>query len=251
MSTGELKRAAYPVMRNRRPSSKDSINISAPRSSEESPSDPANVAVVEDDDRVRAALAFQLRAAGFQVACFSSAQELLVRPPDLFACIVTDIYLPGMDGLELQARIRESSDAAIVFVTGRGNLAVGVQAMKAGAVDVLEKPVDDDTLVGAVKRGLALHSEHALRNRRRNRFKKQYESLPPRQREVFSLLTEGFSNKEVGARLGISERTVKVHRERMRRNMGIDSLAELSRVAEMLRISSTHHGQAGGPSRGA
>jgi RNA polymerase sigma factor (sigma-70 family) len=198
----------------------------------------ASVAVVDDDDRVRETLAFQLNTVGFRVVSYASAYEFLTtKNVSDFECVVADIFLPKMNGLELQDQLREAGKfVSIVFITGRGDMSIGVRAMKAGAVDVLEKPFDDEALLTAIERGVqrsrACRREHAQCLELDRRFR----SLPPRQREVFTLITAGLLNKQVAAELGISERTVKVHRERLRRKMGADSLAELSRMAGLLQI---------------
>jgi FixJ family two-component response regulator len=197
----------------------------------------ATVAVIEDDDATREALAFQLTTAGYQTASFASTSELLARDAGDFDCIIVDIFLPGMNGLQLQERlIGTSNSVSIVFITGRGDLAIGVQAMKRGAVDVLEKPVNDQELLSAVARGVERSRTVGIQRTRHADLDSRFRSLPARQREVFTLITAGLANKEVAAELRISERTVKVHRERLRRKLGVDSLAELSRIAEILGI---------------
>jgi RNA polymerase sigma factor (sigma-70 family) len=199
--------------------------------------DSARVAVVEDEESVCEALVFQLTTAGLHVVSFPSAEGLLARNPAEFDCIVADIFLPRINGLELQEQlIRTGDHAPIVFITGRGDLALGVHAMRKGAVDVLEKPVSDEALLTAVTRGVEHTRAERGRRARRAELEARLKSLPTRQREVFSLITAGLLNKQVAAQLGITERTVKVHRERLRRKMGADSLAELSRMAEILRI---------------
>jgi RNA polymerase sigma factor (sigma-70 family) len=208
-------------------------------STEEPATELPRLAVVEDEERVREALVFQLSSAGFEVMCFASAQDLLGCDPIEFDCIVSDIFLPGINGLNLQEQlIGDGKFASIVFITGRGDLAVGVQAMRRGAVDVLEKPVSEQALLEAVARGVERTRAEREQHARRTELDVRFRSLPRRQREVFSLITAGLLNKQVAAELGITERTVKVHRERLRRHMGADSLAELSRMAEILGIPS-------------
>lgn len=200
----------------------------------------AYVAVVDDDERVCKALCFQLGTVGFKVASYSSAHEFLSSADATrFDCVVADIFLPRMNGLELQERLGSVSEfASIVFVTGRGDFSIGMQAMRAGALDVLEKPVDEETLVGAIRRGVEVSRASRMEHSQRLELERRYCSLPDRQRQVFILITAGFLNKQVAAELGITERTVKVHRERLRQKMGADSLAELSRMAEVLRVHS-------------
>jgi FixJ family two-component response regulator len=198
----------------------------------------ASVAVVDDDERVREALAFQLNTAGFQVVSYSSAREFLTtNNASDFECVVVDVFLPKMNGLELQDQLRKTSKlASIVFITGRGDMSIGVHAMKAGAVDVLQKPFDDEALLTAIEQGVQRSRAGRKEHVHRLDLERRFSSLPARQREVFTLITTGLLNKQVAAELGISERTVKVHRERLRRKMGADSIAELSRMAGLLQI---------------
>ena len=199
----------------------------------------ASVAVVEDDDGAREALAFQLSTAGYQTVSFPSAVDFLANNQRNFDCIVADIFLPMVNGLELQEQLIDSGNLVpIVFITGRGDLAIGVQAMRRGAVDVLEKPVEDQAILGAIARAVRQARADRASHVRHTELAARFNSLPVRQREVFTLITAGLLNKQVAAELGISERTVKVHRERLRRRMGADSLAELSRIAEILQIHS-------------
>jgi RNA polymerase sigma factor (sigma-70 family) len=198
----------------------------------------ARVAVVDNDERSREALVFQLSTAGFKVASYASAPELLARKDTRdFDCVVAEIFLPKMNGLQLQEQLSENRNfASIVFITDREDLSLAVQAMKAGAMDVLGKPVDDEALLTAIDLGVQRSRARATEHAQRLELEQRFRSLPPRQREVFTLVTSGLLNKQVAAELGISERTVKVHRERLRRKMGADSLAELSRMAGTLQI---------------
>jgi RNA polymerase sigma factor (sigma-70 family) len=198
---------------------------------------PAAIAVVEDDQRTREALVLQLSSTGLGVVGFASGREFLMNDPGGFDCLVADIFMPGINGLDLQQRINDIGKIVpVVFITGRGDLAIGVQAMKGGAVDVLEKPVSDNDILPAIARALERSRVERMQRARRADLETRFRSLPARQREVFTLITAGRLNKQVAAELHISERTVKVHRERLRRKMGADSLAELSRMAEILRI---------------
>jgi FixJ family two-component response regulator len=198
----------------------------------------ARVALVLDDDRARDALGFSLLTAGLNVASYATAYELLEEISSVnFDCIVSDIFLPRMNGLELQERLREAEKfVSIVFVTGRGDLSIGVRAMRAGAVDVLEKPFEEQALLSAIKRGVQRSRRRRTEYTERRDLERRLRSLPARQRELFVLITAGLLNKQAAAKMGISERTVKVHRVRLRNKMGTDSLAELSRMAAVLRI---------------
>ena len=198
----------------------------------------ANVAVIDDDERVREAFAFQLSAAGFQVASYSSAHEFVAaKGVSNFDCVLVDVCMPRMNGLQLQKQLTETGNSvSLVFITGRGDLSIAMHAMRAGAVDVLEKPVDEEALLTVIERGVQRSRLERAKNGRRLDLERRFSSLPVRQREVFTLITTGLLNKQVAEELGISERTVKVHRERLRRKMGADSLAELSRMSEVLQI---------------
>src|SRR5579864_5225838 len=165
----------------------------------------ASVAVVDDDERVREALAFQLNAAGFQVVSYPSARELLAaKDASNFDCIVADIFMPRMNGLELQDQLRETGKfVSIVFITGRGDMSIGVHAMRAGAVDVLEKPFDDEALLTAIEHGVQRSRAGRREHTQRLEVERRFSSLPARQREVFTLITAGLLNKQVAAELGI------------------------------------------------
>ncbi len=197
----------------------------------------AQVAVVDNDERSREAVAFQVTTAGFKVASYGSAHELLAsKDANNFDCVVAEIFLPRMNGLQLQEQLIGTRNfVSIVFITEREDLSLVVHAMKAGAVDVLGKPFDDAALLIAIERGVRRTRVERKEHIQRLDLEERFRSLPPRQREVFALITAGFLNKQVAAELGISERTVKVHRERLRRKMGADSLAELARMAGTLR----------------
>jgi RNA polymerase sigma factor (sigma-70 family) len=202
------------------------------------PTSGGNVAVVDNDERVREALVFQLNTAGFHVVSYPSAHEFLTaKNAGDFECVVADVFLPKMNGLELQDQLRRRGNfVSIVFMTGRSDMSIGVHAMRAGAVDVLEKPFDDEALLTAIEQGMQRSRAGRRERAQRLEVERRFSSLPTRQREVFTLITAGLLNKQVAAELGISEGTVKVHRERLRRKMGADSLAELSRMAGLLQI---------------
>jgi len=196
------------------------------------------VAIIEDDEHEREALSFQLSTAGFRVASHDSAESFLeARKSDKFDCIVADVCLPKMNGLQLLAQIKQSAPfVSIILITGRGDMSTGVRAIREGAVDCLEKPINDHALLAAIKRGAQLSRAQRSEHLWRLELIARARTLTPREREVFALITTGLLNKQVGAELGPSEHTVKKHRARVMQKMGADSLAELVRMAETLQI---------------
>ena len=195
------------------------------------------VFVVDDDVSVRESLELLIRAAGWRAQTFGSAQDFLSHPrPTVPSCLVLDVSLPGLSGLELQKQLAERTDMPIIFITGHGDVPMTVQAMKAGAVEFLTKPFKDTVLLEAIGSAIeqsraALRHEsemHLLRNR--------YASLTPREREVMALVVSGLLNRQVGGELGISEITVKAHRGQMMRKMKADSLADLVTMAARLGV---------------
>lgn len=203
--------------------------------------DRIKVAIVEDDERVRQALAFQLGTAGLEVVAYASAEELLAAADaDKFDCVVTDIYLPRMNGLQLQAEFgRLVPYASIIFITGHGDLSLGMHAMRQGAVDFLEKPVDDQVLLDSIARGAGVSRKRRAEQFKRMELDEHRHSLTSREREVFGLITTGLLNKQVAAELGTTERTVKAHRASVMFKMGAGSLADLVRMAGILEIHAT------------
>jgi FixJ family two-component response regulator len=201
---------------------------------------PIRVAIVDDDERVRQAIAFQLRTASFEVAAYSTAEEVLeVVDTMAFDCVVADIYLPRMNGLQLQEELnRVVPYASIVFVTGHGDLSLGMHAMRKGAVDFLEKPVDDQALLSSIARGAHLSRRRRAEQFERTELEELQRSLTAREREVFALITTGLLNKQVGAELGTTERTVKAHRASVMSKMGAGSIADLVRMAGILHVHS-------------
>ena len=196
------------------------------------------VAIIEDDQSMRNALARLLSAAGIDATSHASADEF-VREEDCarFDCLVVDVHLPRMNGLQLQAELkRRAPFTSLIFITGRGDLSVGMHAMRQGAIDFLEKPVDEDALLAAIRRGADLSRKQRDDHTERLQLEQRCESLTPREREVFGLVTKGLLNKQAGAELGTTERTIKAHRARVMEKMGADSLAELVRMAALLGI---------------
>ena len=190
------------------------------------------VYVVDDDVSVRESLELLIRTAGWRPETFASALEFLSRPRvTVPCCLVLDVTLPGLSGLELQEQLVERTDVPIIFITGHGDVPITVQAMKAGAVEFLTKPFKDTVLLDAI-RGAIERSRAALREESEvHVLRSRYASLTPREREVMTLVVSGLLNKQVGAELGISEITVKAHRGQMMRKMKADSLPALVTMA--------------------
>jgi FixJ family two-component response regulator len=195
------------------------------------------VFVVDDDVSVRESLELLIKSAGWQPETFASAHDFLSRPrPTVPCCLVLDVTLPGLSGLELQQRIAERTDMPIIFITGHGDVPMTVQAMKAGAIEFLTKPFTSDVLLGAMA-GAIERSHLALRHESELQvLRSAYASLTPREREVMALVVSGLLNKQVGGELGISEITVKAHRGQMMRKMKADSLPELVTMAARLGL---------------
>jgi RNA polymerase sigma factor (sigma-70 family) len=199
------------------------------------------VFVIDDDASVRTALGRLLRSAGLTVRALPSAEEFLADPlDDGPSCLVLDVSMPGIGGLDLQERLRAvGRDRAIVFLTGHGSVPKGVRAMKAGAVDFLQKPFDAPVLLDAVRRALERDRVERVAREQRDRIRARFELLTPREREVLALVVTGLPNKLVADRLGTSEKTVKVHRGRVMAKMSAQSLAHLVRLADRIGIRGT------------
>src|ERR1700724_3509219 len=198
------------------------------------------VFVVDDDISVRESLELLIRNAGWQPETFESAQEFLSRPRILVpSCLVLDVSLPGLNGLDLQKRVAvDRTDMPIIFITGYGDVPMTVQAMKAGAVEFLTKPFRDDVLLSAIRHAIE-RSHTALRHQAEiGALRDCYASLSRREREVMALVVSGLLNKQVGGELGISEITVKAHRGKVRRKMKAGSLVDLVNMAAKLRPAS-------------
>jgi FixJ family two-component response regulator len=197
--------------------------------------------VVDDDVSVRESLEILLRHEGWQAEIFASADEFLSRPrAQAPCCLILDLSLPGLSGLDLQKRIAsERTEMPIIFITGRGDISSTVQAMKAGAVEFLTKPFTDDTLLSAVRQALD-HSRVVLdQDAELQSLRECYATLSVREQQVMALVVRGLLNKQVGSELGISEITVKAHRGRVMQKMKADSMAELVEIAGRLRLGRT------------
>ncbi|MGH9759514.1 MAG: response regulator transcription factor, partial [Blastocatellia bacterium] len=178
-----------------------------------------------------------IKCAGWQPETFASAQEFLARPRAFVpSCLVLDVSLPGLSGLELQKRVAvERTDMPIIFITGYGDVPMTVQAMKAGAVEVLTKPFSDDVLLEAIRQAIDRSRVALDREAEVRALRECYASLTPREREVMALVVSGLLNKQVGYELKISEITVKAHRGSVMRKMKADSLADLVKMSARLR----------------
>ena len=196
------------------------------------------VFVVDDDARVREALSSLLASAGLEVAVFPSATEFLnAEKPDAPACLVLDLELPDIHGLELQKELAEREAPPIVFITGHGDIPSSVKAMKGGAVEFLSKPFGDEELLRAIDTAIVLDRAERRKRSELVSLKARYERLTPREREVLTFVVSGFLNKQTAGELGTSEITVGVHRGQIMRKMGARSLAELVRFADKLGIT--------------
>lgn len=202
--------------------------------------DEGTVFVVDDDDAVRRSVERLIDSMGLEVHTFASAQEFLdSAQPDGPSCVVLDIRMPGLSGLDLQARMTEMKlSIPVIFMTGHGTVGVSVRAMKGGAVDFLEKPFDDQELLDAVNRAIDRDRQQRKVRQRLGMLRERYEGLTPREKEVFELVTRGLLNKQVAGELGTSEKTVKIQRGRVMQKMEADSLAELVHIAHELGIGS-------------
>ena len=201
----------------------------------------ALVFVVDDDAPMRESLQNLLRSVGLRVEAFASAQEFLRRTrPDVPGCLVLDVRLPGLSGLELQQRLAEGDMVMpIIFITGHGDIPMTVKAMKAGAVDFLPKPVRDADLLRAIEQALARAVHDRAELDEAEDIQSRVEKLTPREREVMSLVVKGWLNKQIASELGTVEKTVKVHRARVMDKMQVDSVAELVRLADRAGIRRT------------
>jgi len=196
------------------------------------------VFVVDDDISVRESLEMLIQFAGWQPETFASAEEFLAHPRVLTPnCLVLDVSLPDLNGLDLQKLVADRIEMPIIFITGYGDVPITVRAMKAGAVEFLTKPLAEEALLGAIRHAIERSQTALVNEAEMQALRGRYASLTSREREVMALVVSGLLNKQVGFELGISEITVKGHRGRMMLKMKADSLAELVKMAAKLRIN--------------
>jgi FixJ family two-component response regulator len=197
------------------------------------------VFIIDDDPLYRASAERLIRSVGFNVQGFDSARDFLSsRRPDVPSCLVLDVRLPGLSGLDLQRELAEAGvHIPIIFVTGHGDIPMSVQAMKAGAVEFLTKPFRDQVLLDAIRQAIGRDQLARRQHARDLDFRRRYESLGPREREVFKCVVSGMLNKQIADELGATERTIKFHRGHIMQKMQVKSVAELVRIAEALGIA--------------
>ena len=198
----------------------------------------ASVFVVDDDASVRKSLTRLIETAGYTVESFASAREFLERMPSREpCCLVLDVRMPGMTGLDLQKALGKAvHQIPVVFVTGHGEVSMGINAMKAGAVDFLTKPFDRKDLLDAIGRAVARDTRTLTIEARTGSIHARVNTLTPRERQVFALVVTGMLNKQIAAALGIAEKTVKVHRARVMEKMRAGSVAELVRLDDEVGV---------------
>ena len=205
------------------------------------------VFIVDDDERVREALNQLLESHGMRVTTFGSAGDYVsADKPDVPSCLVLDVELPDINGLDLQKQIAGRDHPPIVFITGHGDIPSSVQAIKHGAVDFLTKPFSDVDLLAAINAAITQDASARAERAELAALKRQYSELTPRERDVLPLVVSGLLNKQAAAELGISEVMLQVHRRNVMQKMGAASLADLVRIGQKLGIPVTHSRRTGG-----
>lgn len=201
--------------------------------------------VVDDDPSIRKSLARLLSAAGYRVESFPSADDFLATPRQGGpGCLVLDVYLPGLSGLDLQEMLHASGHSLpIVFITGQGDIPTSVKAMKSGAVDFLPKPFEAQALLDAVAHALERDAAARARREEARTLSARIERLTPREREVFALVVTGRLNREIAEELGTAEKTIKVHRGRVMEKLGVNSVADLVRLADKAGVGPPNKGR--------
>jgi FixJ family two-component response regulator len=196
------------------------------------------VFVVDDDDSVRKALTRLIQSVGIKVECFASAEAFLLRQRyDGPCCLILDIRMPGLSGLDLQEKLTKANlTLPIIFITGHGTIPMGIRAMKAGAIDFLEKPFEDQALLELIKHAFEFDRQAKHEHMKKSGILKRFESLTPREQEILALTVTGKLNKQIAVELEISEKTVKIHRAHVMEKMQVESLADLVRVSGVLPL---------------
>jgi two-component system response regulator FixJ len=191
------------------------------------------VFVVDDDQAMRSSLKWLIESIGMQVRTYSSADEFLNSYyPGVGGCLLLDVRMPGMSGLDLQAHLaREGSRLPVIIITGHGDVAMAVKAMKSGAVDFIEKPFHDEDLLSSIRNALDFDQKQRALQSQRAQITVRMAELTPREHQVMDMVTEGHANREIAAALGVSAKTVEAHRARVMDKMRASSLAELVRMA--------------------
>ncbi len=199
--------------------------------------------VVDDDPSVRQSTELMLESVGYNVKTFASAQHFLdAKLQEGLGCLILDVRMPGISGLDLQEKlVSANSSLPVIFITGHGTVPMSVRAMKTGAVDFLQKPFEEQDLLDAINRALTRQRQEESKKDEVDRLRQRLKSLTPREYEVFSLLVTGLANKEVAYKLEMSERTVKAHRAVIMDKMNAGSFADLVRFAEKLKVSLSNH----------